>query len=890
MLEMRTDFVKYNRERLPFYQTETTIVSDHKGRRFVRKRSLTPEGKVHMAKFRLAYDMLVTRMENARVPRPSYKGEYTIFEFVPGESVEESLMRATIAGDQNEFCSILRQYVDLLRSYGTKKIDSFSPRGGLEEFFFTGEPIQKEECLLVANLDLTFDNIIIDPDGDSWITDYEWVYDSPIPLSFIIFRSLYVFYLKHSNYAPEMLPFEEALAITGVESSKKELYTNICESFIDHVFGKERHLIISHDRMQPIWRYLDTSISKAADEVVRTQEAKITESSAEIADKERTIEQQSNEIERSRLREEEQAQDIRSLKIEVSTLPTLRQEIARSATEIASKSAELESERSLSNRLNEAIKVKDAERSTHISRISELEDERSSNISRISELNSISNVQQIQINTLSETVNNNEIKIKEAQSTIERVHGELSTRQAELMAMSDWAYRMKMRLEFIDSTPLVRNMEKFYRLKIEAMDKLRSEGVKEFTKAALLKVMPRRVRHWMMNENPVEWAELINCVETNQGKVMVVFPIIPWDFRWQRPQHIVSRFAQNGYAVIFISMNITPVGRTYKNEKEAGQQVTLGKLGENIYQVWLSSSRKINVYHDKITRIDENNLELGLMAVLKAVHAKKKYFLVQFPGWSGMALTMRKKVGGRIIFDCMDEHSGFANTTDDALATENRLIKEADIVITTSGKLYDKAIALSDSVIMVKNGTDFEHFSRPTSNGQLDQVRTPIIGYYGAISDWFDAEMIEFAAKAHPEWSFILIGSTVGCDTSRLEKLTNVHLLGEKPYRELPGFLYYFDVCTIPFKVTPLTLATNPVKFYEYMSSGKPLVTVKLPELEPYKDLCYFADTNEEFVSMLQKALDEKDDETLRQKRIEFAKNNSWDQRYQDIQRSIEKI
>ncbi len=145
------------------------------------------------------------------------------------------------------------------------------------------------------------------------------------------------------------------------------------------------------------------------------------------------------------------------------------------------------------------------------------------------------------------------------------------------------------------------------------------------------------------------------------------------------------------------------------------------------------------------------------------------------------------------------------------------------------------------NVHLVRNGTDFELFNQLTPNGILKDINGPIIGYYGAIAEWFDTELIVHCAMEHPDWNFVLIGSTVGCDTSSLEKLKNVHLLGEKPYKELPLYLYHFDVCTIPFKINPLTLATNPVKFYEYLSSGKPVVTVRLPELEPYADLCYLA-------------------------------------------------
>ena len=87
-----------------------------------------------------------------------------------------------------------------------------------------------------------------------------------------------------------------------------------------------------------------------------------------------------------------------------------------------------------------------------------------------------------------------------------------------------------------------------------------------------------------------------------------------------------------------------------------------------------------------------------------------------------------------------------------------------------------------------------------------------MIGYYGAIASWFNASLIGHAARAHPEWSFVLAGRTTGADLSAIEGLANVHLLGELPYATLPGLLHQFDVATIPFQLNDLILATNPVK------------------------------------------------------------------------------
>lgn len=111
-----------------------------------------------------------------------------------------------------------------------------------------------------------------------------------------------------------------------------------------------------------------------------------------------------------------------------------------------------------------------------------------------------------------------------------------------------------------------------------------------------------------------------------------------------------------------------------------------------------------------------------------------------------------------------------------------------------------------------------------------------MIGYYGAVSHWFDWEKVCYVAKNLPQCDVVIIGAVTEY-RDKLEGYENIKLLGEKDYQELPEHLAYFDVCLIPFETsTDLIKATNPVKFYEYLSAGKRVVATEIPELEPYRD------------------------------------------------------
>jgi glycosyltransferase involved in cell wall biosynthesis len=423
---------------------------------------------------------------------------------------------------------------------------------------------------------------------------------------------------------------------------------------------------------------------------------------------------------------------------------------------------------------------------------------------------------------------------------------EISNKQSHLMSMSDWAYQMKLRLEDLDKSRIIRIMERINRNRLKFLQSLESVGIKETSKKVIKKILKKITQMFIKNlykprENKYLFSQLKQSIQKNNGKIIIALPIITWNSRWQRPQQILSRFAKDGYTIIYMSMGIQPRGYIYRNEEEAWQGFSISLLEDNIYKLWLSSEKPINIYIDKINEGNLQNFYFEICSLLRKLKIKKMFYLVQFPGWTPLAIKLKESIGGKILFDCMDEHSGFSTNSTEVLNNEKILLEKSDLVIASSRILEEKVKKYNKNTILVQNGTEFEHFNKIKPNGELEHLKkAPIIGYYGAISDWFDIELVEYVATQRPNWNFVLIGSTLGCNTVQVEKLQNVYFLGEKPYNSLPGYLYYFDVCIIPFKIIPLTLATNPVKFYEFLSCGKPVVAVCLPELEPYKNLCYF--------------------------------------------------
>jgi len=258
---------------------------------------------------------------------------------------------------------------------------------------------------------------------------------------------------------------------------------------------------------------------------------------------------------------------------------------------------------------------------------------------------------------------------------------------------------------------------------------------------------------------------------------------------------------------------------------------------------------------------------------------------VYHPGFGGKVRELPHKL---IVYDCVDEYSAFPEFRGHESwirQRERELCGEADLVFTTSRALYDTKRALKpDDTHLVHNVGDAEHFGKamdPATEvpAELTRLERPIVGFVGAVSDYkLDTEWVLALARARPDWSIVLIGPTgvadPGTDTRRLEELPNVHLLGRRDYPELPGYLRGFDLAVIPYRINDYTRAVFPIKFFEFMATGKPVVISKLPALEEFYDAVRVAGSAEEFVERCSEALSEPD--TGRERRLALAETHSW--------------
>lgn len=358
---------------------------------------------------------------------------------------------------------------------------------------------------------------------------------------------------------------------------------------------------------------------------------------------------------------------------------------------------------------------------------------------------------------------------------------------------------------------------------------------------------------------------------------ILVFPVIDWDFRVQRPQHLSRELGLSGCRVIYFTT-------TFNVSSTAGFKI-IKSPEKNVIICSLNISQEgLNIYKDDI---DEEQIEF----LVRSVNLVRLSFglgfthsLVNLPFWRKIVESLSSN---HIIYDCMDHHAGFENNESEMLDEENKLLESSDLVITTAQRLSDLIAEKKENVI-IRNGAEINYFATDPQVSLLEKKR-PIVGYYGAIAEWFDVDLLVKSAENYPQWDFVIIGN-VTCDVSKAKKLKNINFLGEVPYDKLTGYLREFDVCLIPFKLIELTLCTNPVKVYEYLAAGKPVVCTAMPEVKIIDDIVHVADSEKCFVDMIALAMEESQDTELAEKRKVWALSHDWAARTSSLREEIFKL
>ncbi len=355
---------------------------------------------------------------------------------------------------------------------------------------------------------------------------------------------------------------------------------------------------------------------------------------------------------------------------------------------------------------------------------------------------------------------------------------------------------------------------------------------------------------------------------------ILVFPVIDWHFRFQRPQQLAMELARQGHRVFYLKTEFTPVGvdRPYLFWEQPEPNVFSVQLNAGDPHLSICKNRGSDA---QIARI-----LASLEALCRDCAINATISFVDLPFWRRVAMALPNNL---MVYDCMDHHAGFEDNDPEMLDEEQHLIAEADLVLTSSLGLYE-IIGRQRETVLIRNACEVDHFSQP--GGDIRRLSDrPVVGYFGAIAHWYDIVLLVKAARAYPDWQFVLIGSTYGCNVTEAQAEANITFLNEMPYALLPRYLYGFDICIIPFLINDLTLNTNPVKLYEYLVSGKPVVATAMPEVMAVESrLAHVGLDHDDFIAKLGVAMAESGDRELSRFRREWACQQSWSHRIRQFE------
>jgi UDP-galactopyranose mutase len=359
---------------------------------------------------------------------------------------------------------------------------------------------------------------------------------------------------------------------------------------------------------------------------------------------------------------------------------------------------------------------------------------------------------------------------------------------------------------------------------------------------------------------------------------LVCFSHLRWDFVYQRPQHLLSRCAQER-RVFFIEEPIFDNGsmRLDISRRDCGVWVVVPHLPEGL---------RSEVALEAVTR--------GMIDRLFTEQGIRDYVLWYY---TPMALGFTRHLKPLVtVYDCMDELSAFKNAPPELGAREAELFSLADLVFTGGQSLYEAKRDRHSAIHAFPSSIDRAHFAqaRERAPEPEDQaaIPRPRLGFFGVIDERLDIELLDAVARARPRWQLVMIGPVVKVDPAALPRRENIHYLGGKAYKDLPAYLAGWDVALLPFARNESTRFISPTKTPEYLAAGKPVVSTSIRDVvRPYGEmgLVSIADTAEEFVAAIEAALagQERGAEWL--ERVDaFLAQTSWDRTWAQMSRLIE--
>lgn len=374
----------------------------------------------------------------------------------------------------------------------------------------------------------------------------------------------------------------------------------------------------------------------------------------------------------------------------------------------------------------------------------------------------------------------------------------------------------------------------------------------------------------MLKNTPTAVWPYLNTVD------LVCFSHLRWNFVYQRPQHLLSRFSKHT-RVFFIEEPIF---------HDAPEKLYINKSDDNVYVVVPHLQHGLT---DKQIITRQKTMINNLISTMEI----NRYFSWYY---TPMAIPFTAHLSPElVVYDCMDELAAFKFAPVALKENEKTLLDKADIVFTGGYSIYESKKNSHHNIYPFPSSIDKEHFgsARLVKKDPKDQAHIPHprFGFFGVIDERLDINMIAKAASLRPDWQFVIIGPVVKIDPATLPRLSNIHYLGGKSYKELPQYLSGWDVALIPFAMNESTKFISPTKTPEYLAAGIPVISTPIKDVvSPYGDnkLVHIASTAKQLVKHGDAILKSRTKKSWLTKVDAFLSGNSWDRTWSQMAKHIE--
>jgi glycosyltransferase involved in cell wall biosynthesis len=308
---------------------------------------------------------------------------------------------------------------------------------------------------------------------------------------------------------------------------------------------------------------------------------------------------------------------------------------------------------------------------------------------------------------------------------------------------------------------------------------------------------------------------------------LIVHSHLRWDFVWQRPQQILSRFGRQ-HPVLFIE---EPV---FADDMAAGS-LDVRAVCTKVHRVVPRLPKRLRASYDEAAiavRALLQQLLLGRGALAREFERGVQWFYTPMP-----APIMIDEFNERgVVYDCMDELAQLRFAPPEHAQREQFLMSRADVVFTGGRQLFESKSRRHANVHFFGCGVDADHFARaldpatPVAS-ELRDLPHPILGYFGVVDERLDYDLIALLAERFSNGSVVFVGPTAKVDPAELPQRSNLHWVGQRSYEQLPEYVKGFDVCLMPFALNEATQYINPTKTLEYMAAGRPIVSTAVPDV-----------------------------------------------------------